>query len=107
MKRISEIARLKDADTFQDIKSYYKLREKELKGSVLILDVFEAPYGAFSNILCGDKVYISIFIKKSSRGQGLYESVYREYFPKDTIITMGDCDLEEYLKRKGIPYLSV
>ena len=102
-----------DADTYEEIVQYFKERAMQMaldnfelkqikKVGHIVLAIFEK----------NGKDYHSIFVPKSKRGRGFYDTYMKRILPfmyefKDTginIVTSRDCNIESYLKKQGFKY---
>lgn len=93
-----------DAEKFEEITNYFFTRKIQVKGDgALFMGVDKKDFGAISCWLYQDKIYQSIYIKKSHRGSGIYQEIWKQNpYP---ILTTPDCLIEDYLIKKNIPYI--
>lgn len=93
-----------DCETFEDAVLYFKERAIQMMlDNYTLADIHSIPEGAIATFLKDGKQYSSIFIYKSHRGKGAYDSIMK-LMPSVKIVTSRDCNIESYLKKKKIKY---
>lgn len=93
-----------DAETFEEIQDYYRTRPFNPQ-TTRVIEVVPKDYGALAYIEHEGKLYGSIYLRHSMRGQGAYRAAFeRELRPIGlTILTQPACNLESYCQHQGIP----
>lgn len=95
-----------DAKNIDEITEYIKNRYLQMKGlSIHLESITETFYGAQVKWIYQNQPYSSLFLTPKYRGKGLYPKIVKEENLK--ILTVPDCDIEEYLVRNNLPHLVV
>lgn len=100
---------MRDPKGDKEVFDYYYNRAKEMNLNFISLEeFFESVYFAVFIDDKDEKTYYSIYIEPSLRGNGIYCIAYnllkRILRCSPVIATVKDCNIESFLKSKGIPY---
>ncbi len=111
-------SQFKNAHEITCAHAYYSLVDLKYrlnpKNRVVLVDIRDIEDGCIAQFVVRDKedplygvFYSSLFIYSWKRQNGCYYHNYEKHLRGVTILTNPDCELESYLKHKGIPYLVI
>lgn len=107
-----------DADTHEEARHYIKNRAKQLHYvGYKLTSLRNIPEGVISIWSGIDRngaspsIFVSIYLFPKSRGKGNYERIYinynKNFISPVPVLTVRDCQLEDFLKKKKFPYVLV
>lgn len=99
-----------NGNTDEEIREYFDIRSKEL---LLLCYELETLHFSETSVIAiyvdmnTDKKYVSIYIRESFRGKGLYKEIWKMWFETYNtyeVLTLDECGITDFLDHVKIPY---